>query len=99
MVVDKININKDYAMRAKEFVINVPINIKINGDGDPEVDMSQDSKPEDELDDNPVMVSPLQQELELQKAAVGKTSPVIKKLTQDETEADDEEPIDRLLKR
>ena len=73
-------------MRAKEFVINVPINIKINGDGDPEVDMSQDSKPEDELDDNPVMVSPLQQELELQKAAVGKTSPVIKKLTQDETE-------------
>jgi hypothetical protein len=27
-------------MRAKEFTINVPINIKINGDGDPEIDVA-----------------------------------------------------------
>lgn len=33
---------------------------------------------------NPVFVSPLQQEIELKKAEVGKDSPVIKKLTQDE---------------
>ena len=87
-------------MRAREFTINVPITIKINGDGDPEVDMpSADAKPEDELDPNPVMVSPLQQELELKKAAVGKSSPVIKDLTQDEIEADDEEPLDPFFKR
>lgn len=87
-------------MRAKEFVINVPITIKINGDGDPEVDMkSSDAKPEDELDPNPVMVPPLQQELELKKAAVGKDSPVIQDLTQDEIEADDEEPLDKLFRR
>ena len=26
-------------MKAREFTINVPINIKINGDGDPSIDM------------------------------------------------------------
>ena len=36
----------------------------------------------DELQQNPVMVSPQQQELELAKAALGKHSPVIDKLTQ-----------------
>lgn len=87
-------------MRAKEFTINVPISIKINGDGDPEVDMpSSDAKPEDELDLEPVMVPPLQQDLELRKAEVGKTSPVIQKLTRDEVEADNEEPLARLFKR
>lgn len=29
-------------MRAREFTINIPITIKINGDGDPEVDMADD---------------------------------------------------------
>jgi hypothetical protein len=86
-------------MRAKEFVINVPITIKINGDGDPEVDMDQDSRPENELDPKPIMVPPLQQDLELRKAEVGKTSPIIQKLTQDEVEAPEPRPIDRLLKR
>lgn len=88
-------------MRAREFTINVPITIKINGDGDPEVDMQQgdDSRPVDELDPKPVMVPPLQQDLELRKAEVGKTSPIIQKLTQDEVEADDEEPLARLFKR
>lgn len=79
-------------MRAREFVINVPITIKINGDGDPELEMSgsnqDDAVPENELEDNPVMVSPLQQQLELQKAQVGKNSPVIDDLTQDKKEAE-----------
>lgn len=74
-------------MRAREFVINVPITIKINGDGDPEIDMDNKGKPKDpkELDLNPVMVPPLQQEIEMQKSEQGKDSPVIKDLTQDET--------------
>ena len=36
-------------------------------------------------DPNPVFVSPLQQEIELKKAEIGKESPIIGKLTQDET--------------
>ena len=35
-------------------------------------------------DPNPVFVSPLQQEIELKKAEIGKDSPIIGKLTQDE---------------
>lgn len=76
-------------MRAREFVINVPITIKINGDGDPEVDMQEPPKDPSKLDPedpNPVMVPPLQQNIELQKAQVGKESPVINSLTQDETD-------------
>jgi len=74
-------------MRAREFTINVPITITINGDDDPVVDAGNQSSPEDdtELQQNPVMVSPQQQELELAKAAAGKSSPVIDKLTQDHT--------------
>ena len=68
-------------MRAKEFTINIPINIKINGDGEPEIITGQDSK-EPELQQNPVMVSPQQQELELAKAELGKENSVIDKLTQ-----------------
>lgn len=67
-------------MRAKEFVINVPITIKINGDGDPEIDTSNDS----ENDDDSVMVPPLQQDLEIKKAQAGKSSPVINDLLRDE---------------
>lgn len=81
-------------MRAREFVINVPITIKINGDGDPEVDMSQgkdDARDPSDLDPNPVMVPPLQQALELEKADAGKVSPVIKSLTQDEKDLEDED--------
>jgi hypothetical protein len=75
-------------MRAREFVINVPITIKINGDGDPEIDMTGKEDPKDpqELDLNPVMVPPLQQDIELKKADQGKMSPVIQDLTQDEDE-------------
>ena len=72
-------------MRSREFTINIPINIKINGDGEPVIDMGQ--KDDDaELDLNPVMVPPLQQDIELKKADLGKSSPVIDKLTQDQTE-------------
>lgn len=77
-------------MRAREFVINVPITIKINGDGDPEIDMqgSEDAKDPQDLDLNPVMVPPLQQDIELKKAQAGKSSPVIDDLTQDERQPD-----------
>ena len=81
-------------MRAREFVINVPITIKINGDGDPEVDMKdlkEPAKEPDELDPNPVMVPPLQQAIELEKADAGKESPVINDLTQDEKDLEDED--------
>lgn len=74
-------------MRAREFTINIPINIKINGDGEPEIDMGQDSPTDpSELKQDPVMVPPLQQQIELQKADVGKVSPIIKDLTQDEVD-------------
>ena len=80
-------------MRAKEFTINIPINIKINDDGEPEISTDQNTE-EPNLDQNPVMVPPLQQHLELEKAKLGKNSPVIDKLTADdniggETDSDD----------
>ena len=71
-------------MRAKEFTINVPITISISGDNDPVVSTGNQTPQDDtELQQNPVMVSPLQQDIELKKAAIGKNSPVIDKLTQD----------------
>lgn len=82
-------------MRAREFTINVPITIKINGDGDPEIDMpghdSNDPDDASEPDQNPVMISPLQQELELKKAENGKQSPVIDKITQSDDLGDEDE--------
>ena len=80
-------------MRAREFTINVPITIKINGDGDPEIDMPGADEPKDpsELDPNPVMVTPLQQDIELKKAEAGKASPIINDLTQDETEPEEKQ--------
>ena len=80
-------------MRAREFTINVPITIKINGDGDPEIDMPGADEPKDpsELDPDPVMVPPLQQDVELKKAEAGKVSPVINDLTQDETEPEEKQ--------
>jgi hypothetical protein len=82
-------------MRAREFVINVPITIKINGDGDPEIDMpgADDARDPTELKDNPVMVPPLQRDIEMKKAEMGKDSPIIKDLTQDEEEPDPNNPI------
>lgn len=111
-ILKRINRYTETNMRAREFVINVPITIKINGDGDPEIDTSQDDlrnaamaklpakvndeEPKDpqELDPNPVMVPPLQQQIEINKASVGKTSPVIDDLTQDEEDTEDMEDTD-----
>lgn len=79
-------------MRAREFTINVPITIKINGDGDPEIDM-----PGNKFDgDDPIQdqdaaanfVPPLQQELELMKHQSGKQADIIDQITAD----DDAEP-------
>lgn len=53
------------------------------------------AKNPEEKDPNPVMVPPLQQDIELKKAEAGKESPIINKLTQDETEHDPENPIFR----
>lgn len=82
-------------MRAREFTINVPITISINGDEDPVISTpAQDQEDDQDLQLNPVMVSPQQQELEMKKAELGKSSPVIDKLTQDHTVGEEppEEP-------
>ncbi len=65
---------------------------KLDGD-DAENDLPP--KNPEEKEDNPVMVPPLQQQLELDKAEAGKDSPIIKKLTQDETEHNPSNPIFR----
>ena len=85
-------------MRAREFTINVPITISINGDDDPVVSMPP-QEPDQELQQNPVMVSPQQQELELKKAELGKGSPVIDKLTQDHTIGEEPPEQDDVLSR
>lgn len=80
-------------MRAREFTINIPINIKINGDGEPEVDLDSKDGPVDPSvpKEEPVMVPPLQQQIELQKAQTGKISPIIKDLTRDEVDPETKE--------
>ena len=70
-------------MRAREFVINVPITIKINGDGDPEIS-TQDQQGEPELDS---MVPPLQQKIEIAKRNSGLPN------VYDEQSDDDDEPL------
>jgi hypothetical protein len=117
-------------MRAKEFVVNVnvPIRIKMpGGDGYPQLampgyqqpnininmpdnnqpkqlpanqtnldklsgreqpDYSQTKDPQ-ELQQKPVFVPPLQQQIEIQKAMAGKQSPIISDLLQDEGETDE----------
>lgn len=86
-------------MRAKEFTINVPITISINGDNDPEISMPTQEPDDQELQKNPVMVSPQQQELELKKAELGKDSPVINKLTQDHSIGDEPLAHNQVLDR
>ncbi len=91
-------------MRAKEFTINVPITITINGDEDPVVNAGdQSDQVNNQLHQNPVMVSPLQQEIELAKAELGKKSPVIDKITADQQVGmepeQDSNPIEQLINR
>ena len=84
-------------MRSREFTINVPITIKINGNGDPEIDMPGQEQDETPLQNNPVMVNPLQQELELKKAELGKQSPVIDKMVQSDNLGSEEPDNDTTL--
>ncbi len=72
-------------MRIDEIVINIPITIDLDG-VKPRVNVAgkDASDDDDELDQNPVMISPQQQELELKKAELGKNSPVIDKMIDDE---------------
>ena len=77
-------------MRAAEFM-RALADIIDKLDGDSSNDLP--AKNPEEKDPNPVMVPPLQQHLELAKAEQGKDSPIIQKLTQDETEHDPKNPI------
>jgi hypothetical protein len=88
-------------MRAREFTISVPITITINGDDDPQVSAGdqQGQADDTELQQNPVMISPQQQEIELKKAELGKSSPVIDKLTQDHSVGTEPVAQDDVLSR
>ena len=85
-------------MRAKEFTINVPITITINGDDDPIVSTDQDDS-QSKLQQDPVMVTPQQQELELAKAELGKESPVIDKIIQSDNIGAEPQQDDSILSR
>jgi len=79
-------------MRMDEITINIPITIDLDG-VNPRVSVAgKDAEDDAELDQNPVMMNPLQQELELKKAELGKKSPVIDKIVDDEDIG--EEPAD-----
>ena len=78
-------------MRIDEITINIPITIDLDGDK-PRVNVAgKDATDDDEMDQNPVMISPQQQELELKKAEQGKQSPSIDKMLDDDEEGDEEE--------
>ena len=70
-------------MRAREFIINVPITIKISGDGNPEIS----AEPEDQELETSTMVPPLQQKIELLKRNSGLPN------VYDE-QADDDDPLE-----
>lgn len=77
-------------MRAREFTINIPITISLNGDGDPEVEMPNQFDGQEPLDQEEVaanFIPPLQQKIELMKNAAGKEGDLIKQIT-----ADDDSP-------
>lgn len=77
-------------MRIDEITINIPITIDLDGDK-PRVNVAgKDAADDDELDQNPVMISPQQQELELKKAEQGKDSPSIDKMLDDEDEGEED---------
>lgn len=79
-------------MRAREFVINIPIHISMNGDGtvDVSTDAEDDAIDPSQVTEPRVMIPPLQQDLEVKKAQAGKLSPVIRALTQDEIDPNTE---------
>jgi hypothetical protein len=71
-------------MRAREFTINIPINIKINGDGEPEVSTSDEEQNDGDLGK---FVPPLQQKIELLKKSAGVDNVF-------DQEASDDEPFE-----
>ena len=75
-------------MRIDEITINIPITIDLDGDK-PRVNVAGKDATDDELDQNPVMISPQQQELELKKAEQGKESPSIDKMLDDDDEGEE----------
>jgi len=80
-------------MRIDEITINIPIKIDLDGDT-PRVNVAgedHDDTNDEELDQNPVMMNPQQQELELKKAEQGKDSPSIDKMTNDDEEGEEAE--------
>ncbi len=77
-------------MRMDEITINIPITIDLDG-AKPRVRVAGKTPTDDEeLDQNPVMISPLQQELELKKAEQGKSSPIIDKMLDDDDEGEED---------
>lgn len=79
-------------MRMDEITINIPITIDLDG-AKPRVSVAGKSATDDEeLDQNPVMIAPQQQELELKKAELGKSSPSIDKMLDDDDEGEDGDP-------
>jgi hypothetical protein len=108
-------------MRAREFTINVPIKINIDGsDDEPEIgvgteepipqqhqvdslELDFNDDDDGQLDQNPVFVPPLQQQIEMQKSAQGKKSPYIKDLLKNQTDVGDEtdnaQPVGALKKK
>lgn len=78
-----------------EITINIPITIDLDG-AKPRVNVAgKDAEDDAELDQNPVMISPQQQELELKKAEQGKQSPSIEKMLDDDAEGDEEDAPDQ----
>lgn len=79
-------------MRIDEITINIPITIDLDGDK-PRVNVAgKDAVDDDdeEMDQNPVMMNPLQQELELKKSEQGKASPSIEKMLDDDEEGEED---------
>jgi hypothetical protein len=76
-------------MRIDEITINIPITIDLDGDK-PRVNVAGKDAIDD-VDSNPVMISPQQQELELKKSEQGKASPSIDKMLDDDDEGNEEE--------
>jgi hypothetical protein len=78
-------------MRIDEITINIPITIDLDGDK-PRVNVAgKDATDDSDPENNPVMVSPQQQELELKKSEQGKESPVIDKILDDDDQGSEEE--------
>ena len=77
-------------MRIDEITINIPITIDLDG-AKPRVSVAgKPATDDDDFDQNPVMIAPQQQELELKKAEQGKQSPVIDKMLDNDDEGDEE---------